>query len=133
MIDNFDDIQKPFRTHLNTLLSSGDEVAWENVKYTPTQGKMFIKEDLLHGSENPSATNEVAQMGIMQYTVLATIGTGTKAVKEKADAIKQGFKPSTILSNKVYINASRVVSGQSSNGWYSLLVQIEYSIYAPNN
>ena len=132
MIDNYDDIQAPFRTKLLTVVQQS-EVAWENKDYEPTQGQIFIKEDLMHGSEDPSATNEVSQTGIMQYSVLTPIGSGTKDVKKKADEIKHAFKPGTILSNKVYCNSASVVNGQNANGWYSKLVQIAYTLYAPNS
>jgi len=132
MIDNYNDIQKPFRIQLESI-SGLPEKAWENTSYEPKKDTPWLRETLMHGMESPSATNEVNQVGVMQYDLFFSSGSGTKDIKQKADKIKHKFKPGTILSGKVRCRTASVRRGQNAPPWYSMIIEIEYSIYSNNS
>jgi len=132
MIDNYEDIQKPFRLQLESIAGL-PEKAWENTSYEPKKDTPWLRETLLHGKEIPSATDEVTQPGVMQYDLFYSSGSGTKDIKQKADTIKHAFKPGTILSNKVRCRTASVRRGDNDAPWFSMIIEIEYSIFSTNS
>lgn len=137
-------IRKQFRTKLVSVpgIPGAGNRAWENINFAPTEGTPWIRETLIPGDERLSANDEVEATGFCQIDYFVPIGSGTFAAQNVADAIKNAFKPATVLGGLVRIQRSVVLSGRrgvsdlkdesSSSPWYQVPVQIDYIVFSQN-
>lgn len=130
----FFDISAALDYQLNTM-SSLPPVAWENKKYTPTQGTLFLRPVVLSGSTTTATlgdSGEDLSQGIYQVDVIAPASKGKNAAIVMADNIANHFKRGTVLTYNSRV--VRVVNVQRrpaiiDGGWYQIPVEIIYKSY----
>jgi hypothetical protein len=127
----FTDISVALDSRLNTLADS-PPVAWENKKYTPTKGTLYLRPANLAGAVEPSTLGDNGQdmnEGVYQVDVFAPGGKGKKAANDAADNVADHFKRGTDLTyngRTVRIKSVSRNPGRNSNGWYQIPVIINY-------
>jgi hypothetical protein len=110
-----------------------EQVAWENVKFTPTVGTMYFRVWLLPAKSDVMTLGPspwIERQGIFQVSVFAPIGTGFGAPKRKAAEVVAAFKANTSFVYNgllVIIDKSWISSGMNDDtGWYSVPVNIQF-------
>lgn len=130
----FLDISAALDGRLNTLAGS-HEVAWQNRRYAPTIGTLFLRPTLLPAETvgatvSDSGTDE--QTGIYQVDVFAPADEGKNDAFAKADAIAEHFKPVTELTYNgrlVRCVSASIETPLNDGDWYQLPVIIRYLSY----
>lgn len=131
----FYDIGRALRKQLNAMTSL-PPIAWENKKYTPIVGTLFLRPtnitgDTVQASLGDSGTDET--VGIYQIDVFSPADKGDKAASQMADNVANKFKRGTVMSyngrNVRVINVSRQVGITNNDGWYQVSVVITYKAF----
>ncbi|MBD3615847.1 MAG: hypothetical protein HUJ22_04675 [Gracilimonas sp.] len=128
------EIRKALRTKLVSIpgIPDEDNQAWQNKVFEPTDGTPWIRETLLPSDERMTANNEKEAVGIYQIDYFVPIGESVYDAEDLADAIKNAFKPTTVLSGFLRIERSRLLPGNTSGPWYKISVVIDYKCFSTN-
>lgn len=128
----FLDISAALDSNLNSMTGL-PPVAWENRKYTPVMGTLYLRPTLLSGDTVQSTLGDSGtdmNVGIYQVDVFAEAGKGKNAALVMADKVADQFKRGTDLaynSRKVRVrNVSRRVGVNNTEGWYQVIVEVSY-------
>jgi hypothetical protein len=73
-----------------------DAQSWENIKFTPTDGRWFIEEDYLPGATRQKTLGTLGELDIEPAYVLrlyGIAGKGAEAIYKVASAVLRLFKP----------------------------------------
>ena len=128
----FLDISAALDGNLNSMAGKPD-IAWENVKYTPAVGTIYVRPTLIPGdttqaSLGTSGTDE--SIGIYQVDVFTEAGQGKNEAVVMADKIANRFKRGTVMTyngvNVRVISVSRQVGFNDAGGYYMIPVEINY-------
>ena len=108
-------------------------VAWENKKFTPAVGTIYIRPTLLTGDSIPQTVGSVGRdlnIGVYQIDVFGEAGQGKNEVITMADTIADHFKHGTQMTyNSSTVEVKTVSQKQAVNnadGWYQAIVEITY-------
>jgi len=128
----FLDISAALDIRLNAM-SGLPAVAWENKKFTPAVGTIYIRPTLLTGDSIPQtvgSTGRDLNIGIYQIDVFGEAGQGKNEVITMADTIADHFKHGTQMTyNGSTVEVKTVSQRQAVNntdGWYQAIVEITY-------
>lgn len=127
----FKDIKIALETRLSTL-SGSTPIAYENVRYKPVLGTMYIRPTLLYASSTLLDLNNVQENpGIFQVDVLYPSNVGMINLLTKMDDIEDHFKGQVLTSGavKVYISSISANRFVQSDGWIVGTVQINFKSY----
>lgn len=109
-----------------------DPVAWENTKYEPMTGTLYLRVWLLPAEPEVVTLGQLPwleRMGVFQVSVFAPIKTGFMAAKAKAAAIVAAFGANTSFvynGLEVIIDKAWPSSAMVEDGWYHVPVNIRY-------
>ena len=127
----FTDIGSALDKHLDEM-PSAPSTAWENKKYEPVKGTLYLRATRLPG-EGEQATlgdgGEDLNEGIYQIDVFAPSDDWKKDALAMADLIANRFKRGAILTyNSVNVRIKKVWidTGRNSDGWYHIPVNVSY-------
>jgi len=85
-------ISAALATKLNTL---GLPTHWENAKFTPTNGQIYLSESLLSGDTNPVGVSSAASDefgGVYQVLVYAPLDANKGQARATADTVAAAFQ-----------------------------------------
>lgn len=111
------------------------DIAWENIKYTPTKGTAYIRPTVLMSPSNLLDLNKTQYYnGIYQIDIFYPAGEGSGNALEKADELTEHFKEQTEIdsnSTTIYIkHVSRVPQPQFDGPWYIISIEINFECYS---
>ena len=128
----FLDISAALDGRLNTMTGL-PAVAWENKKFTPAAGTIYIRPSLLTGDSVPQTVGNTGRdlnIGVYQIDVFGEAGQGKNEVITMADTIAGHFKHGTQMTyNGSTVEVKTVSQRQAINnkdGWYQAIVEIVY-------
>ena len=131
-------INDKIRAILETRLSgiSGiPDIAWENVKYSPTTGQPFVQPIFIPTQQRPAVrgTNPVIRyQGIFSVYCYSPEGNGPSAADDLADLIINNFPPTADLTdstNYVTLEFAQRQQGTLKSPWYIVPVDIDWYSY----
>ena len=129
-----DKIRAALETHLAGVTDIPD-IAWENVKYSPTTGQPFVRPQLLPTLRQPAVRGRNPQMryqGVFMVVCYASEGNGPSEADALADKIISSFEATTDLSSDsvfVSIDYAERQQGILDSPWYYVPVEIGWYSY----
>lgn len=81
--------------------------------------------------EDVTANDERTNRGIYQLDYFIPSGGELKVYEDKADEIKEHFKPAQTIDGLILTKAS-VLDGNPQNPWYIIPIQINFRTHQPN-
>ena len=128
----FLDMSAALDGRLNTM-SGLPAVSWENKKFTPAVGTIYIRPTILTGDSVPQTVGSAGRdlnIGVYQIDVFGEAGQGKNEVITMADTIADHFKHGTQMTyNGSTVEVKTVSQRQAVNnddGWYQAIVEIVY-------
>ncbi len=104
-------------------------IAWENLKYEPVSGALYIRPTNLQG-ETIAVTERDKTIGIYQVDIFAPSGAGKNEGLLMADLVADQFKTGTLMTYNARVvesqKVSRAVITNDDNGWSHIMIEIEY-------
>lgn len=131
----YDKIRAALETHLDDSPFTLPDLAWENVKYTPTTDQEFIKVQVLPTSRRPSSkgTNRKSRVqGIMNLMCHFPEGTGSGQTSSLINNLVSRFDSTVDISHDGIVLSLEYVEVQSSyinSPWYVTPVTVAWYIY----
>lgn len=127
----FIDLSAALDGRLNSMASL-PPVAWENKKYDPVKGTLYLRPTLLPGDTvggTLSATGSDENVGVYIVDVFSPADGGKNEAVTMADNIADQFKPVTELTyNGRLVRCISVSRGSAivGDGWYNIPVRVRY-------
>lgn len=127
---------KAIKLALDQRLASmgSNNIAWENIQFTPTLNLMYLRPTLLTVDSNTSTMEGIQRNpGIYQIDVFAPLNKGSRAILEKMDEIYTHFKQALTLEQDGVTILIRVISQiglTSEQSWLQGGVAINFDCYA---
>ena len=107
-------------------------VAWENIRYEPVIGRMYLRPTLLLG-QSSDIDLQVTQVnrGIYQVDVFFPVNKGQSEMLDKMDAIYNLFKGQilTVSGTDVHINSISISRFLTEQAWIVGSVEVSFSCY----
>ena len=130
---NILEIQKPFRDRIkNSGIFTDDQIAWENIVFTPSQKDLWCEERYLAIDEGRVTSEGDRVDGIFQYSVHIPINhpQGSTLAIESGVALGNLFTSSEIITTDNYtisIQSTKCsFQGKLDDKWYSYIVDIAF-------
>jgi len=131
MSTHFLDLSAALDARLDAMVGK-PPIAWENKKYEPVNGTLYIRPTNLQG-ETVAMTERDKTVGIYQVDIFSPSGAGKNEALVMSDLIADQFKPGTLMTyNSKTVEAqkaSRAVISNDDNGWVHIMIEIEYYSY----
>lgn len=127
----FVDISAALDGRLNTM-SSLPPVAWQNFKYEPVNGTLYLRPTLLPAETTASTLGTIGtdeNSGIYQVDIFAPSDTGKGEAYTMADSVADHFKPVTEIDySGITVRCVSVSIGSTSqaDGWFQVPVFVRY-------
>lgn len=129
----FKNIRIALDTKLSTLPGS-NTFAWENIRFKPTLGEMFIRPTLLPArSALLDIDSNQQNLGIYQIDVIGPVNVGMAAILDKLDEIYTHFKAvNTLESNgiEVHIKSVSMLRAIKDEAWLIGSLEVNYNCYS---
>lgn len=122
-------VRSKLREQLLTVAGLPSARSWENRNFKPPTGEKWVRETYLPGDERQSANDMVEAVGVVQYDLYCPAGAGTEEIEDLADAIKEAFKPSSVVGSLVRIDRSERLPGRQEPKWYSVPVRVSWRVH----
>lgn len=143
MSADFGLLRKAFRARLRAIPDfPGDKkVQWENIALTPpSDGSLWLRENLVAGSERLTSTRFVECLGLYYIYVNGPAGRGTQEVHDLAKQIVDAFPPGTSIPDlgahlyRTERLAARLdgprADGTADPTWFSVPVIVYWRLHA---
>jgi hypothetical protein len=128
------EIRSALESHLSTV-ASVPQIAYENVKFTPTTGVSYIEVMYLPTSRRPSVRGLNPQQrydGVFSINCYAPEGNGPADAETIAENVMNSFEATTKITTDtitVYIDYAEVQRGLVDSPWYLVPVNIGWYSY----
>ena len=123
-------ISTALSTHLK-VMANLPPVAWENAKFTPSNG-LYLRENTLFAGDIPIGlgfNDTIQKVGIYQVTVCATLNGGKFPALDMADKILTHFARGTKLtkdSTITLITIGTIAPAMIDGNWYNVPVSVNW-------
>lgn len=118
--------------------ANGLDVAWENVKFDPPEGEVWLRPTLLPVRSEPLTLGPNGLMdypGIYQISVFGPSGKSTGAVYAHVDGVLGHFQRGTSMTEgSATVRIDRVYQGPAiaEDRWFHVPASIEFFCFAAN-
>lgn len=131
MINEFE-VSKGLLDHLRAIPGL-PEIATEGAEYDPKEGKSYLREfDLSGSNESPTLSSDLEhKTGLYQIDVVTPANGGKWSALTIADTIKQGFSKSSFINyggTRIFVVKKDRSGARREGAWYVVSVTITYSV-----
>jgi len=129
-----DKIRSVLEARLSSITGIPD-IAWENVKYSPTTGRPFVQPLFLPTQQRPSVRglNPILRyQGIFSVNCFVPEGNGPGAADDLANLIIDSFPATTDLTDGTHyvtIEFAERQQGVLRSPWYMVTVDVDWYSY----
>jgi len=130
---NILEIQEPFRQRIaDSGIFTADQIAWENIVFTPSQKDLWCEERYLAVDEGRATSMGDRVDGIMQYSVHIPISHshGSELAITSGVALGSLFTSSEIIKTNNYsisVQSTKCsFQGKLDDKWYSYIIDITF-------
>jgi len=133
MSNVFANISGALDTHLDDMVGR-PPVAWENKKFTPTIGELYLRPVNMQGDTVAVTSLQDETVGVYEIEIFAPANEGKEEITKMADTIADRFKQDTAMTyllQEVRVrNVKRGASRPSVDGWVTLSVDVTYYAFS---
>lgn len=132
----YDDIREALEVKLSNTSNLPSQIAWENVKFSPTTGTAYLETRLVPTTRRPSVRGLNPQMrydGFLRILVYVPENEGPATADGYANTLIEAFEATTDLSANgtfVSIDYAERAQGITQSPWYYIPVEIGWYTYA---
>ena len=122
---NWDEINNALSTRLNDNWVT-TPIAWDNVPYDPTPNQEWVRAAMIPTvTENAALADATRRQGIYAIQIFTPLNRGSGRAYELADMLSAIFSNQQ-FSNVVCYAAETTRIGDEGNGWYEVVLQINF-------
>lgn len=132
----YDDIRQALEVKLNSTSGLPSQIAWENVKFSPTTGTAYMEVRLVPVTRRPATRGSNPQQrydGFFRILVYVPENEGPSAADDYVNTLIEAFDATTDLSANginVSIDYAERAQGIPQSPWYYVPVQIGWYTYS---